>query len=98
MQNRAKIFMPFDAFGGLREAIKREELKHENKYVEAECIDKILKRYRIGEMIEISYYYNFEYIKFIGQIKYINFINRIITVSNSKINFDDIDEIKKKLN
>ena len=30
MQNRAKIFMPFDALGGLREAIKREEEKHEN--------------------------------------------------------------------
>ena len=32
MQNRAKIFMPFDALGGLKEAIKREEDKHENKY------------------------------------------------------------------
>ena len=98
MQNRAKIFMPFDALGGLKEAIKREELKHENKYVEVECIDKVLKRFRIGDTVEISYFYNFEYINFIGQIKYINYINRIITISNSKITFDDIDEIKKKLN
>ncbi len=97
MQNRAKIFMPFDALGGLKEAIKREEEKHENKYVDIESIDKILKRFRIGENVEISYFYNFEYISFIGQIKYINFINRIITISNCKINFDDIDEIKKKL-
>jgi len=97
MQNRAKIFMPFDALGGLREAIRREEEKHEGKYKDIESIDKILKRYRIGDMIEISYYFNFEYINFIGQIKYINFINRVITVSNSKINFDDIDLIKKKL-
>ena len=97
MQNRAKIFMPFDALGGLREAIRREEEKHENRYIKIESIDKILKRYRIGDMVEISYYYNFEYINFIGQIKYINYINRIITISNSKINFDDIDIIKKKL-
>lgn len=98
MQNRAKIFMPFDALGGLREAIKREELKHENKFIDVEPIDKILKRFRVGETVKISYYYNFEYISFIGQIKYINFINRVITISNSKINFDDIDEIKKKNN
>lgn len=98
MQNRAKIFMPFDAFGGLREAIKREELRHENKFIDVEPIDKTLKRFRVGETVKISYYYNFEYISFIGQIKYINFINRIITISNSKINFDDIDEIKKKNN
>lgn len=96
MQNRAKIFMPFDALGGLKEAIKREELRHENKYLKTEDIDTVLKKYRIGETIEISYFYNFEYISFIGQIKYINYINRIITVSNSKINFDDIDTIKKK--
>ena len=98
MQNRAKIFMPFDALGGLREAIRREELKHENKFIEVEKIDKVLKRFRIGDNIEISYFYNFEYISFIGQIKYINYINRIITVSNCKINFDDIDTIKKKNN
>ncbi len=98
MQNRAKIFMPFDALGGLKEAIRREELKHENNYLKIDDIDTTLKKYRIGDNIEISYFYNFEYISFIGQIKYINYINRILTVSNCKINFDDIDTIKKKLN
>ena len=97
MQNRAKIFMPFDALSGLREALKRAEDKHEKKYYEEEDIETILKKFRIGDRVEISYFYNFEYISFIGQIKYINFKNRIITISNSKINFDDIDVIKKKL-
>lgn len=97
MQNRAKIFMPFDALGGLKEAIKREEDKHENKYIDEDDIDKVLSKFRIGDMAEISYFYNFEYITFIGQIKYINKINKIITISNSKINFDDIVSIKKKL-
>lgn len=97
MQNRAKIFMPFDALGGLKEAIKREEDRHENKYIDEDDIDKVLSKFRIGDMVEISYFYNFEYITFIGQIKYINKINRIITISNSKINFDDIVSIKKKL-
>ena len=97
MQNRAKIFMPFDALGGLKEAIKREEDKHENKYIDEDDIDKVLSKFRIGDMVEISYFYNFEYIIFIFQIKYINKINRIINIYNNKINFDDIVSIKKKL-
>lgn len=97
MQNRAKIFMPFDAWSGLREAYRREEEKHEKKFINAIPIEKILKGFKIGDMVEIYYFYNFEYINFTGQIKYINFKNRIITISNSKINFDDIDLIKKKL-
>ena len=69
------------------------------QYIIGKELTKILrKRFRIGDNVEVSYFYNFEYISFVGQIKYINFINRIITISNSKINFDDIDEIKKKLN
>ena len=96
MQNRAKIFMPFDALSGLKDAIKMEERLHENKYLDIENIDKKIKRMNIGDRVEIYYFYNFEYINFIGQIKNIDFKNKVITVSNSKINFEDIDEIIKK--
>ena len=44
MQNRAKIFMPFDSLKGLKEAIKRTERLHENKFVEEETtVDQIKK-------------------------------------------------------
>ena len=44
MQNRAKIFMPFDALDGFSDAIKRVEYIHEKKYIKDENIlDKIKK-------------------------------------------------------
>ena len=97
MQNRAKIFMPFDALNGLKEAIKREELLHEKKFVKTDNITEKLKTLRSGDIVKVLYFYNFEYINFIGQVKEIDYKKEIIKVSNSVINFADIDEIKKRL-
>ena len=97
MQNRAKIFMPFDALDGFMEAIKRVEYLHENKYYNKEEIDDIIKKMNIGDRVEMIYYNNFEYINMIGQIKKIDTKNKLIKVSNSVVSFCDIDVIKKKL-
>ena len=97
MQNRAKIFMPFDALNGLKEAIKREELMHEKKYVKQDNIIEKIKQLRPGDMVKVLYFYNFEYINFIGQVKEINYKKNKIKISNSIIDFDSIDEIKKRL-
>lgn len=97
MQNRAKIFMPFDALNGLKEAIKREELMHEKKYVKQDNIIEKIKQLRPGDMVKVLYFYNFEYINFIGQVKEIDYKMNRIKISNSIIDFDSIDEIKKRL-
>jgi len=97
MQNRAKIFMPFDALNGFSDAIKRVEYIHEKKYIKDENILDKIKKLNINDRVEIKYFYNFEYISFIGQIKNIDYRKKMIRVSNSIISFDDIDEIKKKL-
>ena len=97
MQNRAKIFMPFDALSGFSDAIKRTEYIHDKKYNKDESILDKLRRLNISDRVEVKYYYNFEYISFIGQIKNIDYKKKLIRVSNSIINFEDIDEIKKKL-
>ena len=97
MQNRAKIFMPFDALDGFSDAIKRVEYIHEKKYIKDENILDKIKKLNINDRVEIKYFYNFEYISFIGQIKNIDYRKKMIRVSNSIISFDDIDEIKKKL-
>ena len=97
MQNRAKIFMPFDALNGLKEAIKREELMHEKKYVKQDNIIEKIKQLRPGDMVKVLYFYNFEYINFIGQVKEIDYKKNRIKISNSIIDFDSIDEIKKRL-
>lgn len=97
MQNRAKIFMPFDALDGFKRALKREEEIHDKKYYEDETIYQKIKKLNIGDRIEIVYFNNFEVITSFGQIKKIDFKNNIIQVSNSIIFFENIDEIKKRL-
>ena len=97
MQNRAKLFMPFDALKGFNEAIKRVEDKHDNKYISYEETIDVLKKLNINDRISITYFNNFESITLIGQLKYIDFKNKSIKVSNSIISFDDIDYIKKRL-
>ena len=83
MQNRAKIFMPFDALDGFKRALKREEELHEKKYTEDETIYQKIKKLYIGDYIEIIYFYNFEVIKSYGQIKKIDFTNKLLYISNS---------------
>lgn len=95
--NRARIFMPFDALKGLQEALKRAEKLHDNKYIKNENIEDELKVININDKVYVKYFYNFEYINLIGQVKKIDYKNKYIIVSNSKIEFDDLDVIKKKL-
>ena len=97
MQNRAKLFMPFDALKGFNEAIKRVEDKHDNKYVSYEETIDIIKKLNINDRVEITYFNTFESITLIGQIKTVDYKKKLIRVSNSIISFDDIDYIKKRL-
>ncbi|MBQ3475016.1 MAG: hypothetical protein IJH20_02470 [Bacilli bacterium] len=97
MQNRAKIFMPFDALNGFKDALKREEELHENKFSNKETILDKIKKLNKGDRIEITYFYNFETIISFGEVKGIDYRKKIIKVSNSIIDFDSIDEIKKRL-
>lgn len=92
--NRAKLFMPFDALNGLKEAIKETEYRHDNKSINIDNIENKLKRLNIGIKINVVYFYNFETINLIGELKKIDYKKRIIQVSNSIIYFESIDEIK----
>ena len=42
--NRARIFMPFDALKGFRETLKRVEEVHDNKYIKKESIEDKIKK------------------------------------------------------
>ena len=94
MQNRAKIFMPFDALSGFKSALKRQEELHENKYLKEETVLDRIKKLNKGDRIEITYFYNFETITSFGEVKGIDYRKKLIKVSNSIIDFDSIDEIK----
>lgn len=95
--NRIKIFMPFDSLKGFKESLERVEKLHENEFVEEEKIIDKIKKINIKDRVEVYYFYNFEYINTIGEVKNIDYKNKVITISNSKILFEEIDEIKKRL-
>ena len=90
--SRAKLFMPFDAMKGLNEALKREEEKHE-KGINDYDIKKVLKDIQINSKVIVRYFYEFETLELIGILREKN--KNYITVSNTKIEIDDIDDIKK---
>lgn len=90
--SRAKLFMPFDAMKGLNEALKREEEKHE-KGINDYDIKKILKDIQINSKVIVRYFYEFETLELIGILREKN--KNYIIVSNTKIEIDDIDDIKK---
>ena len=102
MQNdidRARQFLPFDALKGFRESLEKTEMILENKKIlaidsEEELNNKFLTL-SIGSRVLVKFYYQFEYIETYGIIKKIDTIYKNLYLSNSKISFDDIIDIKK---
>ena len=102
MQNdidRARQFLPFDALKGFRESLEKTEFLLENKKIlssdsEEELNNKFLSL-SIGNYVFVKYYYQFEYVESYGIIKRIDTIYKNLYLSNSKISFDDIIDIKK---
>lgn len=99
MHNRASQFMPFDALKGFKEALKKvEEIKINKKDILEDLLFELeskLNSLKIGDIIKVEYYYNFEYIKTIGRLKKIDRINNFIYIDNSKILINDIIDIEK---
>lgn len=90
--SRAKLFMPFDAMKGLSSALKREEELHE-KGINNYDIKKDINNININSKVYIRYYYEFETLELIGLLREKN--SNYVVISNTKINIEDIDEIKK---
>ena len=90
--SRAKLFMPFDAMKGLSSALKREEELHE-KGINNYDIKKDINNININSKVYIRYYYEFETLELIGLLREKN--NNYVVISNTRINIEDIDEIKK---
>lgn len=90
--SRAKLFMPFDAMKGLSSALKREEELHE-KGINNYDIKKDINNISINSKVYIRYYYEFETLELIGLLR--EKTNSYIVISNTRINIEDIDEIKK---
>lgn len=99
-QERAKIFAPFDALKGFKEALKDEEVIKIPKKILSEdqttMLDTTVKELTTGMMIEVIHYNVKEecYIKTTGVFTKIDVINKCIFVVKNKILIDNIIDIK----
>lgn len=96
---RARQFLPFDALKGFKESLEKTERLLENKKTlaidsEEELNNKFLTL-SVGSRVLVKFYYQFEYIEAYGTVKKIDTIYKNLYLSNSKISFDDIIDIKK---
>ncbi|MCI8956655.1 MAG: YolD-like family protein [Eubacterium sp.] len=96
-EDRAKQFMPFSALKGLDEALKEKEKivvpkieLSEDSIVE---LDRKMHLIKCGMMITIIYFYKDEYLKLTGIVAKIDINNRVLQIVNTRIKFDDINDI-----
>ena len=96
--DRAKIFAPFDALKGFREALRLKEritvprmaLSEDMKY----DLDWKFKQLKPNDMVTIIHYDDGDYIKTTGMISLISLEGRFIQVVNTRICVDDIVDIE----
>jgi len=95
--DRAKIFLPFDALKGLREALKEKERVLVDRKIlsieEKEKISKKLMQIVKGMIIKVVYFENNEYIELEGIVSKIDFIYKKIIIVKKEIYFTDIFKI-----
>lgn len=96
--NRAKIFMPFEALTGLKEAYKEKERvivpKKDISAMDAEFLNEKIKTLKKRDLVTIVFYDNNAYVSKTGIITQLDKTNRFIVIVNKKINFHDILKIE----
>lgn len=99
-EDRAKQFAPFEALGGLREALRQVELelerveKQEVSEDRAAKISKVLNKIEKGKTVRVTYYDSGYYVDVEGVVTSIDRTFKFIVIGEGKIYFDDIYDIK----
>ena len=100
LNDRAKIFSPFDALKGFREMLKdTEKIKEPRKELSEDYLEelnKIFNSLEIGTMIAVKYYdaINECYITKTGVLSKINLYHKRITICKDFVYLKDIIDIK----
>ncbi|MBQ9730674.1 MAG: YolD-like family protein [Bacilli bacterium] len=91
---RAKIFMPFDALKGFKEALKEKEKVIVDKIeLSEEEKDKLIYKLdslKKGMMIKVVYYSEGQYIELKGILSRINVESKSIVIVKEKISVENI--------
>ena len=96
--DRAKLFIPFDALKGLKEALReKEKVLCEKKELTEEEIEEIsftLKQINKRDIVKVKYFASNEYLFLQGMVSSIDFTLKKIKVIKTITNFDDILNIE----
>lgn len=96
-EERAKQFLPFAALKGYDEALRKKERivvpKPELAEDYKEELDFKLRQIKKNDIVTVIYFCRDEYRKITGMVSRIDTIARVITVVNTKIDFDDLVDI-----
>lgn len=97
--NRARIFMPFDALKGFREALKSRERitvpRNELSDEQTGELNRLLTQLKPGEMITAVYYSHGEYVRAEGLVSQIDRTRKILRIAGTPIPFTDIADLHR---
>lgn len=96
--DRAKIFAPFDALRGFREAlaakehiaVPRIELSEEAK----DELDRKIREIQMSAMVTVVFFHSGDYVKTTGMVSRLDVNCRFLQIVNTKIPLDDIYDIQ----
>ena len=98
--DRARQFMPFDGLRGFKEEIKKRErvvvLKKDLGEEREEILNHIIHNIKKGDMIEVIYYDKNRYVSKTGILSKIDFNYKYLVIVKTKIEFNDIYDLKKQ--
>lgn len=96
--DRARQFLPFNALKGYYDVIKEhEKIVEERRMLSEEAFEALSKKVleiKKNDMVTISHYSTYSYIKTQGIVSKIDINNRFIVIVKTKIIFDDIIDIE----
>lgn len=96
-EDRARIFLPFDALNGLHEALHEKEIQHVDRIILTEEMqDEIAEKLLILDTdteVEIVYYSHGQYVNEKGLISKLDTVRQRIIINGTTIKFIDIFRI-----
>ncbi len=96
--DRAKLFLPFDALKGFREALReKEKTVVERVELSEEENDKLgvkIRQIKKESRVKVIYYRKGKYLEIEGLVSRIDFECHYVTIAQTKIIFEDILDVK----
>ena len=98
--DRAKLFIPFDALKGFKEALlEKEKVVSQKKEVDEEKskeINDTLLKLKKRMLVEVIYFKDDEYLVLQGLVSHIDLVYKELTIIKTKIPFEDIYSLEIK--